>query len=227
MASFLACSIQESRLLGLEKKGFIPTKEVSGWRLKGEGEVPHPRDDEMVVLTSFCECSFGLPLHPFVRGILYYYQTKIQNLQLNIILHITCFIMLCEAFMGIDPYWKLWQYFFTTRVTPGHGDQLYVGSINIQLCSSRKANYFKFLLSSLVWYEGEWFYARNVSGSAPPFTRREPTLMEKWHYSAKARFKSKVEHLLKAVAMLKQQGLTDARLVHTFMYHRVQPLMVR
>lgn len=50
--------------------------------------------------------------------------------------------------------------------------------------------------------------------------------MEKWHYSAKARFKSKVEHLLKAVAMLKQQGLTDDRLVHTFMYHRVQPLMV-
>jgi hypothetical protein len=49
--------------------------------------------------------------------------------------------------------------------------------------------------------------------------------MDKWYYGAEARFKSKVEHLLKAVATLKQQGLTSVRLVRTFMQHRVQPLM--
>jgi hypothetical protein len=48
---------------------------------------------------------------------------------------------------------------------------------------------------------------------------------DKWHYGAEACFKSKVEHLLKAVATLKQKGLTSVWLVRTFMQHRVQPLM--
>jgi hypothetical protein len=34
-----------------------------------------------------------------------------------------------------------------------------------------------------------------------------------------------VEHPLKVVDTLKQQGLTSARLVCTFMHHRVHPLM--
>jgi hypothetical protein len=49
--------------------------------------------------------------------------------------------------------------------------------------------------------------------------------MEKWHYGTEALFKSKVEHLLKADNMLKQRGLTGARLVRTFMHRRIQTLM--
>lgn len=114
--------------------------------------------------------------------------------------------MLGKAFMGIDPYCKCYHYFFRARVTPGHDDQLYVGSANIQLSTSQKAEYFKILLPSSVRYENEWFYAKNVADSAPPFTGREPVSTKKWHYDPEARFKSKVEHLLKAVATLKQQG---------------------
>jgi hypothetical protein len=46
-----------------------------------------------------------------------------------------------------------------------------------------------------------------------------PSLFDKWHYAVKAHFKSKVEHPLKVVATLKQQGLTGVRLVRTFMQH--------
>jgi hypothetical protein len=101
---FLACSIWESCLLGLQKKGFILMKEVSRWRLEGEGKVLHPRHNEVVVLAFFYEHGFGRPLHPFVRGILHYYQLEIQNLHPNTILHMVCFITLCEAYTGIDPY---------------------------------------------------------------------------------------------------------------------------
>jgi hypothetical protein len=88
----------------LEKKGFIPSREASGWMLESEDEMPHPRDDEMVMLASFYGCGFDLPLHPFVRGLLHYYQLEVQNLRPNAILHIVCFITPCEAFMGIDPH---------------------------------------------------------------------------------------------------------------------------
>jgi hypothetical protein len=45
--------------------------------------------------------------------------------------------------MGIDPYWKLWQYLFSARVTLGRGGQSFVGLASIQLRSSRKVEYFK------------------------------------------------------------------------------------
>jgi hypothetical protein len=33
----------------------------------------------------------------------------------NSILHIACFITLCEAFLGIDPHWGLWKHLFHVR----------------------------------------------------------------------------------------------------------------
>jgi hypothetical protein len=75
--------------------------------------VPHPGDDEVVVLASFYERGFGLPLHPSMRGLLNYYQLEVKNLHPNAILHIAFFIMLQEAFMGINPHWGLWQYLFS------------------------------------------------------------------------------------------------------------------
>jgi hypothetical protein len=33
----------------------------------------------------------------------------------NSILHIACFITLCEAFLGIDPHWGLWRRIFSLR----------------------------------------------------------------------------------------------------------------
>jgi hypothetical protein len=104
MALFIACSIRDSRLLGLERKGFLPIKEFSRRRLEKEGDVPLPRDDEVVVLVPFYERGFVLPLHTFVWGLLFFYGLEIQNLHPNSVLHMACFVILCEAFLRIDPY---------------------------------------------------------------------------------------------------------------------------
>jgi hypothetical protein len=101
MSSFLCCSLLRSRALGLEKKGFLTPKTVSGWWLEDEGEVSRPWNDEVVVLASFYEHDFGPPLHPFVRWLLFYYKLEIQHLHPNTVLHISCFIALSEAFLSI------------------------------------------------------------------------------------------------------------------------------
>ena len=46
-------------------------------------------------------------LHPFVRGLLYSYRIQLHDLTPNGILHIACFITLCEAFLGIYLHWGL------------------------------------------------------------------------------------------------------------------------
>ena len=83
-----------------------------GSRLPKLGSLPDPRGNEIVVLAPFYERGFGLPLQPFVRGLLFFYGLEIQHLNPNAVLHMACFITLCEAFLGIAPHFKLWCYLF-------------------------------------------------------------------------------------------------------------------
>jgi hypothetical protein len=81
----------------LERKGFLSPKVASGWWLEEEGDVLVPREGEVVVLASFYKHDFRLPMHPFMCGMVFYYGLELQNLHLNSILLIACYIMLCEA----------------------------------------------------------------------------------------------------------------------------------
>jgi hypothetical protein len=40
---------------------------------------------------------------------------QLHQLTPNSILHITCFITLCESFLGIDPHFLLWRALFRLR----------------------------------------------------------------------------------------------------------------
>jgi hypothetical protein len=40
---------------------------------------------------------------------------QLHQLTHNSILHIACFITLCECFLGIDPHWGLWHRIFCLR----------------------------------------------------------------------------------------------------------------
>lgn len=53
MDTFPLCSITQSRLEDLERKGFLPHGSISSWRLEEEGGALTLCDGEVVVLTSF------------------------------------------------------------------------------------------------------------------------------------------------------------------------------
>ncbi|KAK1642195.1 hypothetical protein QYE76_060000 [Lolium multiflorum] len=55
------------------------------------------------------------PIHPFLRGLLFVYGLQLHHLTPNSILHISIFITLCEAFLGIQPNWALWKRIFFCR----------------------------------------------------------------------------------------------------------------
>jgi hypothetical protein len=68
-----------------------------------------------VIFLAFLLRGFSLSLHPFLRGHLFTYGIQLHDLNPNTILHIACFIMLCECFLGIEPHWALWRRIFVTR----------------------------------------------------------------------------------------------------------------
>lgn len=73
------------------------------------------------MVASFYEHDFGLPLHPArVMVALLLWVGAPESLPENI-LHIACFIMLCEAYLGIEPHWKMWKHLFNPRMSPDRG----------------------------------------------------------------------------------------------------------
>src|SRR4051812_49373885 len=64
-------------------------------QILGDEDVPAPQPDEWVCFQSFFPHGFALPVHPFVRGLLYTYQLQLHDLTPNGIFHIACFITLC------------------------------------------------------------------------------------------------------------------------------------
>ena len=50
----------------------------------------------------------GFPTDPFVRGLMFYYGLEFHDLDPESILHISSFIVVCEAFLCITPHFGLW-----------------------------------------------------------------------------------------------------------------------
>jgi hypothetical protein len=95
------------------------------------------------------------------------------------------------------------------------------------------SNKIKFLLtdgfkvlhsSSFYGYEGEWFHVRNHEGSVPPFTCEILIAKPKWNYGMEKKFKPKIDYMLEDITKQMWQGLSNERLIHTFMERCIQPL---
>lgn len=146
-----------------------------------------------MVIASFNEHGFGLPLHTFVWGLLFYYGMELLNLHPNTFLHIACFITLCEAYLGMPPHWKLRKHLFSPRMGLGQGDQPFVGSFNIQLRGSWMASYLSTPLPSFIHgYEGV-VLCSELHWSVP-------VAKPKWGYDAVNKFKPKISYMLDVFA---------------------------
>ena len=78
-------------------------------RLPARGQVvPTPEPNEDVVFISHFLRGLGLTLDPFVRGLMFYYGLDFHDLAHDSFLHISAFIVICEAFLRITPHFGLW-----------------------------------------------------------------------------------------------------------------------
>ena len=71
---------------------------------------------------------FGVPIHPFLYGLIDYYGISLCNLSLNSILQISILINLCESYLGILPYFDMLRHFFCLRIKGGSGPKVVGGA---------------------------------------------------------------------------------------------------
>ena len=65
--------------------------------------------NERVVFIPHFIRGLGFPLHPFVRGLMFYYGLDFHDLAPNSFLNISTFIVVCETFLCIPLHFGLWR----------------------------------------------------------------------------------------------------------------------
>ena len=103
---WMASSLTEEDISKLREARYL-TAEILH-RLPAQGQVtPTPRSNERVVFISHFLRGLGFALHPFVRGLMFYYGLDSHDLALDSFLHISAFITTCEAFLCISSHFGL------------------------------------------------------------------------------------------------------------------------
>jgi hypothetical protein len=103
--------IGDKEFSNAEKIGILkndPTESL----IAGPEIIPRPPPGFRVIFLAFMLRGLSLPPHPFLCGLLFAYGIQLHDLNPNMILHIACFITLCECFLGIRPHWALWHRIF-------------------------------------------------------------------------------------------------------------------
>ena len=110
----MVSSVTEGNIKKLRRAGYLP--DDIAHRLPNEGQlIPTPTPHERVVVLPYFLRGLGFPLHPFVRGLMFYYGLDFHDLAPNFILNISTFIIVCEAFLRIKPHFGLWLKTFNVK----------------------------------------------------------------------------------------------------------------
>ena len=110
----MVSSVTEGHIKKLRGAGYLAAEIAH--RLPAAGQiVPTPEPHERVVFLHHFLRRLGFPLHPFVRGLMFYYGLDFHDLAPNFILNISAFIIVCEAFLLIQPHFGLWLKTFNVK----------------------------------------------------------------------------------------------------------------
>ena len=108
-------AVTERQLELLRNEGQVPSGKTGMARRPGSEVITRPRPGERVSFVDFVTRGLSFPVHDFFRGLLYAYGVQIHHFTPNGILHIACFITLCECFLGVHPHWGLWKRIFLVK----------------------------------------------------------------------------------------------------------------
>jgi hypothetical protein len=97
----------------------MTTIELATYHVPEDPASPVLAGGYIVAYATFYEQGFSVPSHRFLRSLLLFYGLELHHLTSSGILHIATFMTLCEAYMGIEPHFDLWNYFFLTWLQPG------------------------------------------------------------------------------------------------------------
>ncbi|KAK1630611.1 hypothetical protein QYE76_004926 [Lolium multiflorum] len=205
-----ASAISSRDINKLRNLGFISASEED-IRLPGAVTRPKPPKGFTVMFVAFLFRGLSLPSHEFFRSLLFFYGIQLWHLTPNSILHLSIFITVCEAFLGIDPHWGLWRkIFYVKRHNDSSGPPI-VGGVGFVV--RQDVNYLDYpMKESVQGWRNKWFYLRDpaVSGQHPNLPPFEDKLVAKpkksWQNALSPEERVIADKLFDQVVTLKNTG---------------------
>jgi hypothetical protein len=163
VTSWVRSAIQQKEVEKARIDGLISTKDSI--KFSSTERIPQLPSDYRVMFLSFLLRGLSLPAHEFLRGLLFVYGVQLHQLTPNFILHIACFVTLCESFLGIEPHFLLWHLIFQLCPSIALVNKPELGGTIISV--RVEAQYLKFSMSTLVQgWRTKWFYIKDRKASS-------------------------------------------------------------
>jgi hypothetical protein len=108
-------TVTEEQIQALVDHRLLWPKSQVAWRPAAREAFPTGGTGETVFFIAHIEHGFGVPTGDLLRGLLQFYRIELVHLAPNSITIIATFIHLCEAYLGIAPYFHLWHHFFELK----------------------------------------------------------------------------------------------------------------
>jgi hypothetical protein len=158
------------------------------------------------------------------------YGVQLHQLTPNLILHIACFITLCESFLGIEPYFLLWKFLFRLCPSVALSKKPELGGAVVSIRA--ESQYLEFsMAASVQGWRTKWFYIkdRKVSSSdqygiAPFDASKEVKKLASWDSPPTEAEMEEIKSLLARIQELKSGrggALSGTQLMAFFLQHRV------
>jgi hypothetical protein len=113
MSGWESTENDDARLDVLMERGYMRSDEGAACMVPEFTDLPTAMDKYILSFEAFHERGFGVPATWFLQALLLYYQLELHHLMSGSILHLAAFMMLCEAYLGVDPHFLLRKYFLT------------------------------------------------------------------------------------------------------------------
>jgi hypothetical protein len=167
VGNWVQTKIRDKELASADKIGLLKNN-LAEVLVAGPEIIPRPPTGFRVIFLAILLWGLSFPLHPFLRGLLFAYGIQLHDQNPNTILHIVCFVTLCECFLGIEPHWALWRQIFVVRrplhyQTSGFSCQVRqdIDYFNLQTPENNPG------------WRTKWFYARDKPSAGQNFRIEE------------------------------------------------------
>jgi hypothetical protein len=154
----------------------------------------------------------------------------------NSILHIACFVTLCEYFLGVDPHWTLWKFLFRLCPSVSLSKNPELGDDVVSVRS--EAHYLEFsMVASVQSWRKKWFYIKDQKisssdqfGVAPFDDNQRLQKLLSWDSPPTESEVEELKPLLSRIKSLKSLhggALSGMQIMAFFLQRRIQPLQHR
>jgi hypothetical protein len=174
-----------------------------------------------------------IPASDFFHGFLHEYGIQLQHLPPNVVLQLSGFVVVCEAFLGIEPNKDLFRWVFEVKTHKAHGFDggilALVGGMNIQMRYGASHSYpcLSSWISNFGWH-GNWFYIHDdVTTPLPWFSVATPVRLESWSQGYEWGRSKKVLEILRILEGQVSAGLNGVAALRTMVERWVQPLKLQ